>query len=238
MKTTHLVLCSFLLLLSLEVLEVKALQFGRFVKTLAYFNQLNPLSGIMKNVRKNVKPSEVLKPNSVVWSSDSNIRGLEWAPLDDVVMGGASESTINVGAQFAGEWKGFVTTENNGGFAGIRTKLISPPLDCSQCRGVILKVKGDGQRYKFIARDDEDWNGVAWSLSFDTKSDKWIEVKVPFTQLKPTKFARTVILPSGFSSQSLSAIQLTLSKFEYDGGLNPSFNEGYFSLVVESIKTY
>ena len=215
-----------------------AFEFGRFVKTLSYFNQLNPIASITKSIRKNIKPSEVLKPNSVVWSSESNIRGLEWAPLDDVVMGGASESTINIGTEFKGKWRGFVTTENNGGFAGIRTKLITPPLDCSGCRGIQMKVKGDGQRYKFIARDDEEWNGIAWSLSFDTKADKWVDVKIPFTQLKPTKFAKTVVLSKGFDSKSLSAIQLTLSKFEYDGGLNPSFKEGPFELEVESIKTF
>lgn len=179
-----------------------------------------------------------MKPNSVVWSSGSNLRGLEWAPLDDVVMGGASESTINTGTEFEGKWRGFVTTENNGGFAGIRTKLVTPPLDCSECRGIQMKVKGDGQRYKFIARDDEEWNGIAWSLSFDTKADKWVDVKIPFTQLKPTKFAKTVVLSKGFDSKSLSAIQLTLSKFEYDGGLNPSFKEGPFELEVESITTF
>lgn len=235
MKATTLI---FSLCMCLLALEVKTFEFGRFVKTLSFFNQLNPLAGVVKGIRKNVKPSEVLKPNSVIWSSDSNIRGLEWAPLDDVVMGGASESTIDIGTQFAGIWKGFVTTENNGGFAGIRTKLMSPPLDCSACRGVVLKVKGDGQRYKFIARDDEDWNGVAWSLSFDTRNDKWIEVKIPFTQLKPTKFARTVILPDGYNSKSMSAIQLTLSKFEYDGDLNPSFKEGSFLLELDSVKTF
>ena len=147
-------------------------------------------------MRKNIKPSEQLKPGTIVWSRDTNLRGLEWAPLDDVVMGGASESSIKIGNVFDGQWKGIVTTANNGGFAGIRTRTLAPGLDMSACRGLILTVKADGQRYKFIGRDDEEWNGIAWSLSFDTDANKVLNVKIPFTQLKPTKFAKTVVMVS------------------------------------------
>ena len=87
-------------------------------------------------------------------------------------------------------------------------------------------------------RDDENWNGIAWSLSFDTTSNRFLDIKIPFAQLKPTKFAKTVSDINEFNKSSLTAIQLTLSKFEYDGGLNPSFKEGEFQFIVESIKTF
>jgi hypothetical protein len=56
--------------------------------------------------------------------------------------------------------------------------LFSPFKDASACRGFVLKVKGDGKRFKFIARDDTEWNGIAWSTSFDTIAGKDIEVKI------------------------------------------------------------
>lgn len=31
------------------------------------------------------------------------------------------------------------------------------------------RVKGDGNRYKFILRDEEAWDGMSWSNTFDTK---------------------------------------------------------------------
>lgn len=34
------------------------------------------------------------------------------------------------------------------------------------------------------------------------------------------------------------AFQVMLSKFEYDGGLNPNFREGDFSLTLSSIEAY
>ena len=48
---------------------------------------------------------------------------ITWGPLDDVVMGGASRSDLQPGEQFKGIWKGEISTANNGGFAGIRTKV-------------------------------------------------------------------------------------------------------------------
>ena len=218
--------------------EKRPWEFGRFFNTVKFYDALTPkipfISDLFKRASKS--DSKLLKPNDLVWSSTS--QDLEWGPLDDVVMGGVSKSNLTPGEKFTGQWTGFVTSANNGGFAGIRTKLMKPALDVSGCRGLILRIQGDGNRYKLILRDDEEWNGVAWSLSFDTTADKVTEVRIPFASLIPTRFARTVALTAPFNLKSLTAVQLTLSKFEYDGGLNPKFKEGPFSLNLESIRTF
>jgi Complex I intermediate-associated protein 30 (CIA30)/NmrA-like family len=81
-----------------------------------------------------------------------------WGAIDDVVMGGVSEShlrlTDNV-AIFAGN----VSTANSGGFASVRHRNLNPPLDLSRYDGLRLRVKGDGQRYKFILRCEGKWDG-------------------------------------------------------------------------------
>ena len=80
--------------------------------------------------------------------------GNPWGPLDDVVMGGVSESgfTVVPGAGEAGEaagvFYGVVRTENNGGFVSVRTRDYEPGLDLSRYDGLELRVKGDGRRYK------------------------------------------------------------------------------------------
>jgi len=180
--------------------------------------------------------AEELYPNTEIWSP-KNPNNIRWGPLDDVVMGGASKSDISPGQDFNGVWKGYVTTANNGGFAGIRTQLLSRPKDISQCRGLVLRVCGDGNRYKFIIRDDDSWNGIAWSYSFDTIPSKTIEVKIPITSFVPTKFAKSISTAS-FISKNLCAFQMTHSKFEYDGKLNPKFKEGPFTLDIAYIGTY
>lgn len=214
---------------------VKPWEFGRFLKTLNFYDVLKPKFSFFP-FRDKRNDSLKLNKDFQLWSP-TNRDLMQWGPLDDVVMGGRSKSDLQFGDTFDGTWTGVTTAEGGGGFTGIRTKLLDPPLDLSESVGFELVVKGDGQRYKFIARWDEDWNGLAWSYSFDTIKDKTIKVRIPFSQLRATKYAKTV--PGVYFDRStLRALQLSLSKFEYDGGLNPKWREGPFKLKVESIKTF
>jgi uncharacterized protein YbjT (DUF2867 family) len=160
-----------------------------------------------------------------------------WGAVDDVVMGGVSESKIQLvenGALFVGN----VSTANSGGFASVRTKNFDPPFNLSGYEGVELRVKGDGQRYKFLLRTETQWDSVAYSYSFDTVANTWTDIQIPFTALIPVFRAKTLKDNPPIDSSKIVAFQLMLSKFEYDGGLNPHFSPGGFALQVESIKAY
>lgn len=167
-----------------------------------------------------------------IWTAGAT--SMEWGALDDVVMGGVSASGWAEDGS-VGVWEGVVSTERNGGFCGVRTRTLSPALDMSSCKGFRLRVRGDGQRYKFIIRDSTEWNGIAWSMSFDTREGQWITVDAPFSEFKPTKFARVLEGAGPFNRESVTALQFTLSKFEYSGDLNPSFRTGPFRFDVESV---
>lgn len=158
-----------------------------------------------------------------------------WGAVDDVVMGGVSQSRLELGRESA-NFTGQVSTANSGGFASVRTRNLSPAIDLSAFSGIELRVKGDGQRYKFMLRTETCWDGVAYSQSFDTIADRWITVQMPFDSLIPVFRARTV--QSRFDSRAVCAMQLMLSKFEYDGALNPAFQPGLFQLQVASIQAY
>jgi len=169
------------------------------------------------------KPSEELK----------NI----WGALDDVVMGGVSASNmqfVDNTALFAGN----VSTANSGGFASVRTQNFDPPFNLSGYEGVELRVRGDGQRYKFFLRTDSKWDGLGYSYSFDTVANTWIDIPIPFADLTPVFRAKTVNDAPPIDASTVSSLQLMLSKFEYDGALNPKFTPGGFSLQLESIKAY
>jgi uncharacterized protein YbjT (DUF2867 family) len=101
-----------------------------------------------------------------------------------------------------------------------------------------LRVKGDGKRYKFFIRDSSQWDGVGYAYSFDTERDNWITVKIPFDVLTPVFRAKTLKNGEKVNSREIRSFQLMLSKFEYDGELNPKFEPGLFQLEVESIKAY
>lgn len=206
---------------------------GRFLKTLTFFDALPKLPFFQKVTLGT--PTTELGPGSVLFNMAKG-QSLEFGPLDDIVMGGVSQTQESGLEQ--GFFSGVVSTANNGGFAGIRTKLFSPAKNIVKAQGIQLRVKGDGNRYKFIARDDTEWNGIAWSASFDTTKGKSTTVKIPIKSLKPTRFAKMLTDNAPFDQSRLSGIQITLSKFEYDGGLNPSFTEGPFSLQLEEIALY
>ena len=160
-----------------------------------------------------------------------------WGAVDDVVMGGVSQSGIRV-ADNKAIFSGVVSTENNGGFASVRTRNVDPPLDLSDYEGVELKVIGDGKRYKFIARCEGKWDGVGYSYSFDTVYDFPTTIRIPFKDLIPVFRAKTVSEANQIDASKIYSMQLMLSKFEYDGELNPKFEAGSFAIEVEYIKAY
>ncbi len=160
-----------------------------------------------------------------------------WGAIDDVVMGGVSQSNIQLSSGNA-LFYGNVSTENSGGFASVRTKNFDPSFNLSGYEGIEIRVKGDGQRYKFLLRTETSWDGIAYSYSFNTEADTWINVKIPFTELTPVFRAKTVKDAPIINVNKICSLQLMLSKFEYDGELNAEFSPGAFALEVETIKAY
>lgn len=160
-----------------------------------------------------------------------------WGAVDDIVMGGVSESNLQLVRNVA-VFSGVVSTDNNGGFASVRTRNLNPPLNLSAYEGVELRVKGDGKRYKFITRCEEKWDGIGYCYSFDTLNNIWTTIRIPFKDLIPVFRAKTLKDADSLDTSQIYSLQLMLSKFEYDGGLNPHFQTGLFSLEVDYIKAY
>lgn len=221
---------------------------GRFVQTLTYFDVIPGLSWIQNMFQPQPPPAPIfpapnlqanLSGHRMLFDfrqSASQTANLEqtWGAVDDVVMGGVSQSQVIAtpdGAQFAG----IVSTQNSGGFASVRTRNFDPPLNLSATTTIELRVKGDGNRYKFLLRSENSWDSAAFSHSFDTVAGEWMTVSVPLATLVPTFRAKTVanLKPD---LAAVRSFQLMLSKFEYDGVLNPQFTPGRFELVVESIQ--
>mmetsp|Transcript_26123 Transcript_26123/g.38677 ORF Transcript_26123/g.38677 Transcript_26123/m.38677 type:complete len:273 (-) Transcript_26123:435-1253(-) len=181
--------------------------------------------------QKKDEGTKVVNPGDTLWEPSSANNLFSFAPLDDVVMGGASKSNFD---NETGNWRGFVTSANNGGFVGIRSTPFSQALDMKNCNGIELRLKGGNRkRFKFVVRDSTDFNGVCWTSSFDAPS-LLNRVRLPFKKQVPTIFARTV--PNQvFGSNNVLGFQVAYSKFEYDGDLNPNFSLGDFSLQIIEI---
>lgn len=216
---------------------------GRFLKTLFFFDAIpNWLSWLWP--RTGDRPTPSVDPQStypaapMIFDFSENATALveQWGSLDDVVMGGVSESQVQAGQNsliFSGE----VSTANSGGFTSIRMRNLEVPLNLTGADGLELLVRGDGQRYKFFVRGETRWDGVAHAQSFDTMNDQWATVRLPFRDFVAVFRAKT-LADTPLDPSCIYAFQLMLSKFEYDGALNPQFHPGRFCLEVQSIRAY
>ena len=70
----------------------------------------------------------------------------KWQRLDDVIMGGQSDSELRAAPDGSGAvWTGTLRVEG-GGFCGALTKSLA--LDLAAFDGISMRVRGDGQTYK------------------------------------------------------------------------------------------
>jgi Complex I intermediate-associated protein 30 (CIA30) len=214
--------------------------FGRFLQTLNYFGAI-PFFSWIQNMFTGATPPPTPHPQAgIIFNFQASLPSplsQVWGALDDVVMGGVSASTLQQAAEGA-LFTGNVSTANSGGFASVRTRNFEPPLNLVSATGLELRVKGDGKRYKLLVRDEDSWDSVAYAYSFDTPVNQWATVQIPFSKLVPVFRAKTVKNGSSFNSGRIRSFQLMLSKFEYDGVLNPHFEAGTFTLLVQSIGVY
>eukprot|EP01023_Acetabularia_acetabulum_P013528 TRINITY_DN1650_c0_g1_i1.p1 TRINITY_DN1650_c0_g1~~TRINITY_DN1650_c0_g1_i1.p1 ORF type:complete len:587 (-),score=114.44 TRINITY_DN1650_c0_g1_i1:693-2453(-) len=210
---------------------------GDSPETVEYKGRLN-LLGALKGRLGTAQGITLLDPKS---SKDAVN---QWGALDDVVMGGVSESGIRFTSSGGEDGKsgfvfsGVVSTDNSGGFASVRSKNFDPALNLGSAHGLELRVKGNGQRFKVVIRDSDKWDTVGFTKSFDTTADEWQTIKIPFEECVPVFRAKRVKDGAKLNTSQINSIQLMLSKFEYDGDLNPNFKEGPFSLPIQYVRTY
>ena len=187
----------------------------------------------------NLAQQYLLSPDPTIFDFTQPTEDLKtiWGAVDDVVMGGVSSSQIQFSRDCA-VFSGQVSTANNGGFASVRTRNFSQPLNLANYQGIEISIKGDGKRYKLITRCEGKWDGLSYCYSFDTLNNTPQTLRIPFQQLIPVFRAKTVPEVGKFDPTSVYSLQLMHSKFEYDGGLNPTFSPGFFCLEIETIKAY
>ena len=107
--------------------------------------------------------------------------GIRWSIVNDGVMGGRSTSKLSLTDQKTALFTGFVSLENNGGFASSRAAFVS--LDLSAYEGVTLRVRGDGRRYQFRFRQDGAFDGVAYRVEFKTTPVSYTHLTLPTSDL-------------------------------------------------------
>jgi monofunctional biosynthetic peptidoglycan transglycosylase len=112
-----------------------------------------------------------------------------WPSIDDVVMGGRSNSSMTV-EEGRAVFRGVVSLANNGGFASVRSR--PQALDLSAYDGLVLRVKGDGKRYGFRLRTTDRWDGVSYQAELTPAAGEWQEIVLEFEDFIPVFRGRVV----------------------------------------------
>jgi len=150
----------------------------------------------------------------------------DWYIVNDDVMGGVSRSEVVIHEEGYAKFRGVLSSDNNGGFASIRARI--DMNSDNKYKGVIIRVKGDGNIYNIRFRTSTGFDGYAYQAKFQTEKDNWIEVKVPFSDFKPTYRGRTLDNKPKLESKNIEQIGLLIADYQF----------GPFSLDIDWIKAY
>ena len=169
--------------------------------------------------------SLIMNGETVIFNFNSQSTSGNWKTVDDVVMGGVSNSEFVINEDSTATFSGTVSPDNNGGFASTRTSLIGEFKDF---KGVIIRVNGDGNIYSLRFRTNENFDGISYQAKFKTEADKWQEYKIPFSDFKPTYRGNTLSGKPELESKDIKQIGILIADKQF----------GKFELVIDWIKFY
>jgi NADH dehydrogenase [ubiquinone] 1 alpha subcomplex assembly factor 1 len=160
---------------------------------------------------------------SILLDFDDPADAALWRPVDDVVMGGVSQSVFEQAGTGVARFRGNVSLENFGGFASVRT----PPRDWDTAgtEAFVLRVRGDGKTYKFTLRTGDGFDGIQYQQRFTTSIGEWSDVRLPVTEFVATFRGRKVPFAPSLDPAKVRAIGLMISDKQ----------AGPFELLVDRI---
>jgi len=114
----------------------------------------------------------------------------EWQIVNDGVMGGISQGQIKITTEKTMEFVGWLSLENNGGFASFRSK--SKNLNLKKGDTLALRARGDGREYSLNLYTPRRLAAFSYRAMFTTKKDEWIEVRIPVDRFVATSYGQVV----------------------------------------------
>ena len=167
-----------------------------------------------------------LESEKMIYDFDNRDQVQNWLIVNDGVMGGVSQSEMIVTPAGTAIFRGNVSLDNNGGFASVRTYPIAYQLGGYD--GLSLRIKGDGQQYKLRLRMNNQLDGIAYQINFETQPDTWLNIRVPFAEFVPVY--------RGYSVPDVS--KLDSAKIAQIGFMISNKQAGPFELEIDWIKAY
>ena len=132
-----------------------------------------------------------------------------WEVVNDDVMGGVSTSQFQVLTKGCAVFSGTVRLENNGGFASVRSALLRENL--MGFTAFVLRMRGDGRRYKFSVRTGAGFDTPLYQCSFATKPGEWEEHRLALSDFVPTFRGRVLTGEPPLNPASVHSVGFLIS---------------------------
>lgn len=165
--------------------------------------------------------TQVTEPMTIFqFSHDSSLDN--WYIMDDVVMGGRSNGSMELNDEGHGEFAGHVSLENNGGFSSVRFRIDDALVNIEGHNICKLRIKGDGKSYQFRTKRSPSQR-YSYIYEFTTTGE-WETIDIPLIDMYPS-FRGYRLDRSNYTADSLGEIAFLISNKK---------NEN-FKLLIESI---
>jgi monofunctional biosynthetic peptidoglycan transglycosylase len=131
-----------------------------------------------------------------------------WQVVNDDVMGGVSSSSFRV-TNGSAVFRGEVSLANNGGFASVRSLAVR--RDLGEADSFVIRVRGDGRRYKFSARMDRSFDRAIYQCAFTTKSGVWEQHRLPLKDFVASFRGRVLADEPALNAAKVTSIGFLIS---------------------------
>lgn len=157
----------------------------------------------------------------IIFDFSSETPNKQWQIVNDGVMGGLSNSSIQLTEEGHGKFAGHVSLENNGGFASVR---LPTDIDVkSDEQEIILKIKGDGKTYQCRLKGSRS-QSETYVHQFNTNGE-WQTIKLKLKDF----YAQ-------YRGRKLNKPNFNFDKIELFGFLIANKREEDFKLLIDSVE--
>lgn len=157
----------------------------------------------------------------IIYDFKKEKNNYNWYIVNDDVMGGLSKAEFKLNENDIAIFKGYVSTENNGGFCSIRHRF--KLKNVSTYSHVVIKVKGDRKYYQLRIKEKSNQR-FSYITNFET-TGAWEIIKIPFESFYPSYRGYKLDMPN-YSGDLMQEITILIGNKKKEA----------FELHIESIK--
>lgn len=150
-----------------------------------------------------------------------------WYAVNDTVMGGVSDGDV-LFEEDSMIFEGEVSTDNNGGFASVRSPR--DETDLSMYSRVLIRMKSEGQPFSMVIADNPLWYADQFKYDIVAPDEGWNTIEIPFESFELYTLMGGYPEPTGDVMSSEDAEEIIHLEL-----MSKQFENGAFRLEVDFI---